>query len=326
MNKSKSRFINCDLAMLFTGTLIFILTIATLSATPIFAQDKCATALTEAQKMYEAGRFKQAIELLTICPLDSMPKKEQMLFYRVLACSYLAEDYFTEAKQTTKALLRIDPEYKTDSGYDPPQFIKLIDELRNQLENSFTRRISLNFGYSVLHPDDDAEIYDNAAILGVEILFGKKLLAGLSFEYDKFLSQPQDLTGDSSPEILGTFRYKMSGKFYSVVFMYKPYRWFQHRKIIPWGIAKLGWIEREYRTLIQSAGGSEEVGLIIRDDPRFALAAALGVDWALSSFFHPFIGVSYNYANVKFKGIGESEYFLSLKTHWAIQSGLALSF
>jgi hypothetical protein len=118
----------------------------------------------------------------------------------------------------------------------------------------------------------------------------------------------------------------MSGKFYSAVLMYKPYRWFQHRKITPWGILRLGLIKREYRTLIQSDGEPEGVGLIIKDDPRLALTAALGADWSLNSFFHPFIGASYNYTNVKIKELGKSEYFLFLKTHWTIQSGVALSF
>jgi hypothetical protein len=106
------------------------------------AQDKCKTAMADAEIMYGAGHFTRAIELLTLCLPDGIPEIQRIAAYRLLALSYLAEDYRDEAKETIKKIFSQNRDYKPDPVRDPKQYSDMVEEVRRELPVPFIKKIS----------------------------------------------------------------------------------------------------------------------------------------------------------------------------------------
>jgi len=98
----------------------------------VHAQDDCKTAVAEAQKHYDAGRFLKVIEKLARCLPDGIPKKERTLAYRLQALAYLAEDYRDEAKIAIGKILDHNPDYDPDSIQNPEPFRKLVEAVKSE--------------------------------------------------------------------------------------------------------------------------------------------------------------------------------------------------
>lgn len=96
-------------------------------------QKICTEQLTQAEEHYNRGRFNEAINLITECldkpEISSVEKKQA---YRLLGLAYLAKDYLEEARNTVRKLLEMVPNYESDPVQDPPQFTKLIDEVKQE--------------------------------------------------------------------------------------------------------------------------------------------------------------------------------------------------
>lgn len=110
--------------------------------TTCHAQDKCKTAVVDAEIMYNAGHFTRAIELLTQCLPDRIPEIQRIAAYRLLAFSYLAEDYHEDAKQAIKKIFDRNRDYKTDPGRDLKQYSDMVEEVRRELPVPFIKKIS----------------------------------------------------------------------------------------------------------------------------------------------------------------------------------------
>ena len=105
------------------------------------AQDRCKTAVADARIMYEAGRFTQAIELLTQCLPDGIPKDQRIEAYRILALSYFREDYQDSAEQEIKKIFDLDRNFKPDAD-DPADYKELVETVRKNLPVPFIERIA----------------------------------------------------------------------------------------------------------------------------------------------------------------------------------------
>ena len=95
---------------------------------PAESQEKCVNAVTDAQEMYSVGRSVEVIVLLSHCLPDSIPQTEKVQAYRLLALSYLAEDFDNEARVAVKKLLDLNPNFEPDPTQDDARFIKQIEE------------------------------------------------------------------------------------------------------------------------------------------------------------------------------------------------------
>jgi len=105
------------------------------------AQDECETALADAQKMYAAGSFTSAIELLNQCLPDGIREIEKVQAYRLLALSHLQEDYPDQAKEAINKLLDQDKNYKPDPVNDPQNFIDLFEEVKAARPKSLGQKL-----------------------------------------------------------------------------------------------------------------------------------------------------------------------------------------
>lgn len=95
---------------------------------PAKSQEKCVNAVTDAQEMYEKGLSPEVILLLSHCLPDSIPQTEKVRAYRLLALSYLAEDFDNEARVAVKKLLDLNENFESDPTQDDAGFIKQVEE------------------------------------------------------------------------------------------------------------------------------------------------------------------------------------------------------
>ena len=102
--------------------------------------DPCQTEYEEARELYLSAEFTPAIGLLETC-LDAATLRDttKARMYRMLAFSYLGSGDPERARRAVESLLDNDPDYKPDPVRDRPDFVRLIQnvrEERNQLAAS----------------------------------------------------------------------------------------------------------------------------------------------------------------------------------------------
>jgi len=117
-----------------------ILTFNTLPLANAFAQEKCETALAEAQSKYEAGLFAQAILRLTVCPPDKIPQEQKQNAYRLLAICYLNEDYREEARAAIRKIFDLKRQYEPDVQ-DPQPYRDLAAEVKATLPKPMSEKL-----------------------------------------------------------------------------------------------------------------------------------------------------------------------------------------
>lgn len=104
-------------------------------------QQKCETALLEAEQNYAAGRFDRTIDLVNEClSLRGLGFKEKKTAYRLLAWCYAAEDS-AKAELYVWRLLNLEPDYQP-TAKEPASFKRLLESVKQlqkapQRANSF---------------------------------------------------------------------------------------------------------------------------------------------------------------------------------------------
>jgi len=124
------------MALLVGAILAFI----TLPPAQTFAQEKCETALAEAQSMYDAGRFAQAIVRLNLCVPDRIPPEQRQNAYRLLAICYLNEDYRDEARAAIRKIFDLRRQYELDVQ-DPQPYRELAAEVKASLPKPLREKL-----------------------------------------------------------------------------------------------------------------------------------------------------------------------------------------
>ena len=84
--------INKCLALVIICTFLFTMQFDFAAASPAQTQEKCETAIPDAEKKYNAGRFDEAISILQNCLPGDFTEKERGKAYRVLALAYVGKD------------------------------------------------------------------------------------------------------------------------------------------------------------------------------------------------------------------------------------------
>lgn len=119
---------------------VLILLMAGLQFSAI-AQDCDDVQLNMAQKKYETGNFDEVFILLNPCLKSSSDDQKKEVALRLLALSNFALDSVATAKSHVSELLDLNPSYQA-SIFDPPQFVKAIQELRKQNTSIFVTSVS----------------------------------------------------------------------------------------------------------------------------------------------------------------------------------------
>ncbi len=258
--------------LLKTRVLISLSIINFMSINLAVAQNQCAAALSEAGKMYETGRFTPAIALLSSCLPDGIPKSERVASSRLLALSYLAEDFSDEAEEAVEKLLKLGRSYQTNSDIDPAPFIALVKKVKQRRGEPIIKRIKLNLGYPLLFLSDNSDVYKGGLIRGFDLMLGKRrFFMGCSYDY---------------------FSFSVTGRFYSLSFMYGAHHSTPNRKIAPFGQLRIGAVKRTI--------DFEDDRLNDINDNKFAYSLAAGIDISINSYRCSF--VSFNYGKTYLTG------------------------
>jgi len=98
------------------------------------AQDDCQARLTRAETAFTNGRLEETIDLLLNCVYKGkLGKPEEERAIKLLSFSYLAKDYIDQAKSTIRKLLELVPNYEPDPNQDPPDFTKMVQEVKKEI-------------------------------------------------------------------------------------------------------------------------------------------------------------------------------------------------
>ncbi len=126
------------LRAIYTGAL-FLLILAVLPA-QVFAQEKtCQEILEEANTLYSRGAFDETIQLLDQClESDELDETLRKTAYRLKGLSFIGKGLEVDARESVKRLLQLVPSYEPDPVMDPPNFIDMIVEVRQEIQTQLT--------------------------------------------------------------------------------------------------------------------------------------------------------------------------------------------
>ena len=98
------------------------------------AQTACTQELTDAEQAYTFGRFDEAIRLLNQClNKANVTEAERQRTYRLIGLSYIGKDLVQEARESVRRLLQLVPDYRPDPDQDPPPFVELVEDVRQEM-------------------------------------------------------------------------------------------------------------------------------------------------------------------------------------------------
>jgi len=146
--------------------------------------------------------------------------------------------------------------------------------------------IKLNLGYPLLISYNDKDVFKGGWITGIDVMFGKKILGGFSFDYIKFIEGDQVARGELDPSPVGGFRGNVIVQFYGIALMYKPYPSSLRQRLTPFIQLKPGLLKRQY-----DIGGPGFDNF--NDADHFTYSIAAGIDIPFRSSLHLFANLEY---------------------------------
>lgn len=102
---------------------------------PVSAQDmQCQEELSQANALYTVGRFDEAIERVDAClEKESLSDMERRTAYRLKGLSFIGKGVEVDAKASVRLLMELFPNYEPDPVQDPPDFVSLVNEMREEI-------------------------------------------------------------------------------------------------------------------------------------------------------------------------------------------------
>lgn len=99
----------------------------------------CDDVLVEANNLYSTGSFDATIALLDQClERTDVTEPQRMKAYRLKGLSFIGKGLETDAKATIRNLLSLVPNYEADPVMDPPNFVELITQLKQEFDQDLT--------------------------------------------------------------------------------------------------------------------------------------------------------------------------------------------
>jgi len=102
----------------------------------------CENVVSEAQKLYEEGRFSLAISQLRRCLPEGVPAAQRVGAYRLLALVYLAEEQREEARSAIKEIFAQKRDYVCDPAQDSPPYCDLVSEVQVSIPASTWEKLT----------------------------------------------------------------------------------------------------------------------------------------------------------------------------------------
>ena len=95
----------------------------------------CQERLNQADAQYKVGQFEEVIVLLSTClENEGFGEEERQQAYRLLGLSYLGNDLVGDARRAIRNLLELVPNYQVNPEQDPPMFVDLVDDVREEMQ------------------------------------------------------------------------------------------------------------------------------------------------------------------------------------------------
>ena len=118
------------------GVLLFSL----FSVAAVSAQDmECQEELSQANALYTTGRFDEAIERVDACLVkEGVSDAERRTAYRLKGLSFIGKGVEIDAKASVQRLLELIPDYQPDPVQDPPDFVAMVDEVKQEISSELT--------------------------------------------------------------------------------------------------------------------------------------------------------------------------------------------
>ena len=106
---------------------------------------ECETALEDALENFDQQRYNQLIGLLTDCPPERfLERTRKIVAYELLARAYFARTQLDSARASLNHLLDLQPNYAPQPPQYSEEFIKTVDDVKNERARSETRSIFRN--------------------------------------------------------------------------------------------------------------------------------------------------------------------------------------
>ncbi len=97
----------------------------------------CRTAFDDAEATYRNGDFDETIERLQTClNREAFSTQDQGRAHRLIGLSYIGKAQEQDARAAVRALLDLAPGYQPDPILDPPPFVALVDEMREEKQRA----------------------------------------------------------------------------------------------------------------------------------------------------------------------------------------------
>ena len=115
-----------------------------LTGTFTMGQNNCENSLYEGNKLFEAGKFQECVDLLEPCLQSKKGKEEMIESYHLLAQAYQNIGNLEKANLYVKKMLSLNHDYQKYPNIDPKDFNRLV----NQYSVSPKFYLGLKFGFN----------------------------------------------------------------------------------------------------------------------------------------------------------------------------------
>ena len=135
--------------------LCFLLCLMSYTLTYAQQGNNCREELDEANALYTVGRFDETIVLIDQClEKTGIPDADQRFAYRLKGLSYIGKGLEGDARASIRLLLTLVPNYEPDPIQDPPDFVSLVQELKDEMGiSNSSNRVTYSAGSRTNSPD-----------------------------------------------------------------------------------------------------------------------------------------------------------------------------
>lgn len=113
------------------------------------AYSDCSDNLESANKLYEQGKFDEAIDLILPCS-ESEVSGEQWQVYKLLTKAYLGKQSIAEARAAAVHMLELNPTYQVNPRYDSKDLISLLKSIN--VIPKFSLGLTVMYGPNITLP------------------------------------------------------------------------------------------------------------------------------------------------------------------------------
>lgn len=100
-----------------------------------WAQLDCVKLLDQAEDQYYQGHFDEAIQMAESClTRRDLPEDLEIRAHKIIAKASVSKRHVDRAKEELRKILEIDPKVTLDPDVEPPQVIRLFEEVRKEKE------------------------------------------------------------------------------------------------------------------------------------------------------------------------------------------------